>query len=128
MSTKQRKIYRYGENFKMMVVKELEEGSSVLSLQKKYGIKGGQTIQNWVRKFGKYNLLNKIVRVENLKDRNRMKELEEENKKLKIALAEAYMAKDLLGSVIKMADKEYETDLKKNFGDQLPKNGNPIIK
>jgi hypothetical protein len=37
-----------------------------------------------------------------------------------MALADAYMAKDCLEGVIRMANAEYKTDLKKNFGDQLP--------
>ena len=58
---------------------------------------------------------------------DRLKQLEEDNKKLKLALADAYMAKECLEGVIKMANKEYKTDLKKNFGDQLPENLKNII-
>jgi hypothetical protein len=55
-------------------------------------------------------------------ERDRLKQLEADNKKLKMALADAYMAKDCLEGVIRMANEEYKTDLKKNFGDQLPEN------
>ena len=55
-------------------------------------------------------------------ERNKIKQLEEDNKRLKLALADAYMAKNCLEEVIRMADKEYKTDLKKNFGEQLPDN------
>jgi hypothetical protein len=39
-----------------------------------------------------------------------------------LELADAYMAKECLEGLVKMADKEYQTDLKKNFGDRLPNN------
>jgi transposase-like protein len=123
MKTKEQKTtIRYSISFKQMVVKEIEEGKSIEEQRKKYDIRGGQTIQNWVKTFGKNHLLNKIVRVETMDERNRIKHLEEENKKLKLALADAYMAKECLEGLVKMADKEYQTDLKKNFGDRLPNN------
>lgn len=120
METKEQKTtVRYSISFKQFVVKEFEKGSSISFLRNKYDIKGGQTIQNWVKQFGKDHLLNKVVRVETMDERNMLKELKEENKKLKLALADAYMAKDCLEKLVDLADKEYKTDLKKNFGGQL---------
>ena len=116
----QRKTIRYSISFKQMVVQEVEEGSSMEFVRKKYDIGGGCTIQKWITAFGKHHLLNKIIRVETMNERDRLKQLEEDNKKLKMALADAYMAKDCLEGVIKMADEEYKTDLKKNFGSRLP--------
>jgi transposase-like protein len=111
-----------------MVVKEIEEGGGLEFIRKKYGIGGYGTISSWISKFGKNHLLNKIVRVETMNEKNRLKQLELENNQLKIALADAYMAKDCLEGVIKMADKEYQTDLKKNFGNQSPNNIKDNIK
>lgn len=122
--TEQKKTIRYSISFKQMVVKEIEQGSTKDFLRKKYNIGGGQTISNWIKSFGKNHLLNKIVRIETMNEADRLKQLEEENKKLKLALADAYMAKDCLEGVIRMADKEYKMDLKKNFGGQFPENLN----
>jgi transposase len=118
----QRTVIRYSISFRQMIVKEIEEGGSLELVKKKYDIHGGNTIQRWIKNFGKNHLLNKIIRVETMDERNRIKQLEEDNKRLKLALADAYMAKDCLEGVIRMADKEYKTDLKKNFGAQLPNN------
>ncbi len=118
----QRTIIRYSVSFKQMVVKDIEQGSSIDLIRKKYDIKGYSTIQQWIRTFGKNHLLNKIVRIETMDERSKIKQLEQDNKKLKIALADAYMAKECLEGVIKMANDEYKTDLKKNFGDHLPNN------
>lgn len=116
----QKKTVRYSISFKQMVVKEVEEGAALDFVKRKYDIGGGATISNWIKSFGKHHLLNKIIKVETMDERNKLKQLEEENKKLKLALADAYMAKDCLEGVIKMANEEYKTDLKKNFGTHLP--------
>lgn len=121
MQPREQKIsIRYSISFKQMVIKEAEQGSSFETLRRKYDIRGGETIQKWLKLYGKSHLLNKVVKVETMDERDRLKQLEADNKKLKIALAESYMAKDCLEGVIKMANEEYKTDLKKNFGDQLP--------
>ncbi len=117
-----KKTIRYSISFKQMVVKEVEEGNSIEFVRKKYNIGGGGTIQKWIKAFGKYHLLNKIIRVETMNENDRLKQLEEDNKELKLSLADAFMAKDCLERVIKMANEEYKTDLKKNFGGQLPGN------
>ena len=121
-TNQQRIINRYSISFKQMVVKDIEEGSSIERVRKKYDIKGCSTIQQWITTFGKNHLLNKIVRIETMDERSKIKQLEEDNKKLKMALADAYMAKECLEGLIVMANKEYKTDLKKNFGDRLQNN------
>ena len=121
MATNQQKTtIRYSISFKQMVIKELEQGINMRALRRKYDIRGGATIQQWIKLYGKQHLLNKIIKVETMDERDRLKQLEADNKKLKMALADAYMAKDCLEGVIRMANQEYKTDLKKNFGDQLP--------
>ena len=120
----QKSIIRYSISFRQMIVKEIEEGGGLEQVKKKYDIHGGNTVQRWIKNFGKNHLLNKIIRVETMDERSKIKQLEEDNKRLKLALADAYMAKNCLEEVIRMADKEYKTDLKKNFGEQLPDNTN----
>lgn len=123
MSLKQgRTITRYSISFQQMVVKEIEEGNNFEHVRKKYFIGGCGTIQNWVKKYGKHHLLNKQVKIETMTEKDKLKQLELENKKLKMALADAFLAKDCLEEVIEMANKEYKTDLKKNFGGELPNN------
>ncbi len=121
MATKMvRQVIRYSISFKQMLVKEIEDGAALEYVRKKYDIAGHGTLSNWIKKFGKHHLLNKIVRVETMNEKDRLKQLEQDNVRLKVALADAYLAKACLEGVIKMANEEYKTDLKKNFGDQLP--------
>lgn len=118
-----REINRYSISFKKQVVEELESGSSISFLQKKYGIRGAETIQNWIKSFGRHHLLNKTVRIETMDEKNRLKQLEEENGKLKAALADSIIANKCLETLIQVANEEYKTDLKKNFGTDVLKKG-----
>jgi transposase len=111
-----------------MVVNEIEAGSYVEDVRKKYDIGSPATIPRWVHQLGKNHLLNKVVRIETMEDKDRLKALEQELKRVKIALANTTMAKDCLEEVIRLADKEFKTDLKKNFGDQQPRSSRPNTK
>ena len=127
-SFNQKRVVRYSISFKQMVVNEVESGRSCEYLRRKYDIGSTVTIPRWVQRLGKNHLLNKLVRIETMEDKNRDKEKDEEIKRLKMALADAHMAKACLEEVIKMANDEYKTDLKKNFGDQSPKDSKPNTK
>lgn len=119
MTKSVREFKRYSISFKKQVVEEVESGSSYSELQKKYDIRGAETIQKWVRSFGRHHLLNKLVRIETMDEKQRLKALEEENRKLKSALADSVVANHMLETLIKVANQEYDTDLKKNFGNKL---------
>lgn len=116
-----REIKRYSISFKKQVVEELENGSSIWFLQKKYGIRGAETIQNWVKSLGRHHLLNKTVRIETMNEKDRLKQLEAENRKLRDALADSIIANKCLETLIDVANQEYKTDLKKNFGTDVLK-------
>lgn len=119
MAKQQGTTLRYSISFKQKVVKEIEEeGLTFSEAKRRYGIKGGQTIQKWAVSFGKNDLLNKVVRVEMKGERDRVKELEAQVKKLKIALADATLAKDALETLIEVVNEHYQTDVKKNLGQQ----------
>lgn len=123
MSNSKKSQVRYSLSFQQKVVREMEEHGEMLStLRNRYGIKGGETIQNWLRKFGKNHLLNKIVRIETMEEKDQIKEMKDEIHRLKLALADSLMAQKCLETVIEEASKEYNTDLKKSFGEH-PSNG-----
>ena len=117
MAKQQGTTLRYSISFRQKVVKEIEEeGLTFAEARRRYGIIGGQTIQKWAVSFGKNDLLNKVVRVEMKGEKDRVKELEAQVKKLKIALADATLAKDALETLIEVVNEHYETDVKKNLG------------
>src|SRR3954465_8823257 len=90
MAKERRTIIRYSISFKQQVVKEIEEeGLSYEEAKRRYGIKGNATIQKWLAQLGKNHLVNKVVRIEMKGEKDRVKELEAEIKKLKAALADS---------------------------------------
>lgn len=122
MSKISREVVQYSFSFKQQIVQEIETGkSSISELRRRYGIGGAATIPNWIRKFGRNHLLNKVVRIETMEEKDRLKQLEEENKRLKIALADACLAKDCLSTLVDLAKERYNMDLKKTFGTPAPK-------
>jgi len=122
MAKQQGETIRYSSSFKRKVVKEIEkEGLTLMDARRRYGIKGGATIQGWLRNFGKNHLLNKIVRIEMKGEKDRVKELEAEIKKLKMALADTTMEKHVLETLIDIVNEHYQTDVKKNLGQQQSK-------
>jgi transposase len=123
MSNEPKAVVRYSLSFKKMVIREMEEhGVSKEQISRKYGIKGSHTVHAWICKFGNYNLLNKVIRIETMEEKDRIKHLEEEIKRIKLALADSLLAQRCLEVVIEEANKEYRTDLKKNFGERSSPN------
>ena len=48
----------YSEAFKRMIVSEFESGlSTKATLQRKYGIRGNSCIDDWLKKYGKYDYI-----------------------------------------------------------------------
>ncbi|MDR1339481.1 MAG: transposase [Prevotellaceae bacterium] len=87
MTKSRKKYYRYSICFKEKVVEEASSGTSISEVCRRYGINGTNTVQTRIRKFGRDELSNTVVRIEMKRERKRLKELESENKTLKIAVA-----------------------------------------
>lgn len=84
MTNNQKLVVRYSDCFKQMVVADIEQnGLTIHQCQLKYGITGGATIQNWIKKFGKNHLLNKIIRMETKDETSEIQLLKKELKALR---------------------------------------------
>jgi transposase-like protein len=119
MSKIQKTVYRYSNCFKEKVVQEVSSGRSISEVRRRYGIKGGNTVQNWLKKYGRKELLNTVIRVKMRSEDDKLKQLEAEIRRLKIALADATLANDVLETLIDVVNEQYQTDVKKNFGQAL---------
>jgi transposase-like protein len=119
MSKQQKTFYRYISCFKEKAVREISSGISISAVCRKYGIRGSVTVQQWIKKPGRSELLNTVIRVKMRSEDDKIKQLELENQRLKIALADATLAKDVLETLIDVVDEHYQTDVKKNFGHGL---------
>jgi transposase-like protein len=110
-------IHRYSYAFKQKVVTEIERGELTLAQARKlYDISGGQTIQKWIKKFGKNHLLSKVVRIEMKDETDKLKELERQKQQLESALAQAHLKIICLESTLECVNEHYNIDAKKNFG------------
>lgn len=88
-----KEILRYSEAFKKQVVREIESAKygSCCAAAAAYGIGGAMTVGKWVRHYGKAHLLRKVVRVETTEERDELKRLKAECRRLKEALADAHL-------------------------------------
>lgn len=115
MSTDQKIVIRYSTAFKLKVVEQIERGELTVSQARRvYDIRGGQTIQKWLVKHGKSHLLSRVVRIEMKDEKDRIKQLEVEKRKLESALAQAHVDNLFLKELVVIAKEEYGIDLKKN--------------
>ncbi len=109
-----KKIKRYSEAFKRQVVAEYETGISISDLQKKYGITGGMTIPNWVKKYAKQGFRHELVRIQTAEEVNRVKELEQQVQELEQTLGKVVLEKLKLESILEELEERYGVEVKKN--------------
>jgi len=102
-------ICRYSEAFKLAVVSELESGKlvSIGEAMRRYGITGATTVQRWLRKYGRTEHLPRVIRVETLGEKDRLRALERANDRLKKTLAETHMKAVLYESWFEIACREF---------------------
>ena len=100
-----RSYLRYSEAFKRQVVADLERGklASISEANRVYGIRGGSTVSQWVRRYGSEGLLPKKVKVETLKERDELKATRKRIRELEAALADAHIDCNLGDSYLKIA-------------------------
>lgn len=122
---KRGKFIRYSEAFKQEVVREVESGTRSLSEARVVYHLGSCTIQNWIKRMGKFDLLPRAIRVEKPDEKDRIKELERQIKDLKNALAETQVRYILAESQLEVVCEQQGLDV-----DEVKKKlkGNPSSK
>ena len=113
-----KELITYSEAFKMQVVQEISQGkfASMMQAQKAYAICGMNTIRNWIKKYGREDLLPKRVRVETMTEIDELKEAKKRIRDLEKALADSRMDYCLERAFLEIACEEMGTsreDLKK---------------
>ena len=85
-----KQVIRYSESFKMQVISELESGKlkNISEANRKYGIKGAETVKRWLKKYGKNHLVSKVIKVETPEDIDEKKALKKRIAELEKALAD----------------------------------------
>jgi transposase-like protein len=106
---------KYSEAIKKQVVAEYEQGSSISELNRKYGITGGMTVKNWIKKYSKEGFRHKYIRVQTIEEIDQVKILEKRIKELEQALGKTTLEKLKLESIIEELEETYDLDIiKKN--------------
>jgi transposase-like protein len=82
---------RYSEAFKLEVVREVERDDLPFRhAQRKYGIKGCDTVQSWVRRYGNGSR-GKVIRVQRPEEVDELKQLRRQLRQMQAALANAHV-------------------------------------
>ena len=106
-------IRRYSIPFKQQVVREYEGGASIQELREKYGIGGGNTIQSWLKKYGREGLRHKLLVIQQPAEQNQIKELKKRNKQLEEVVAQLSLDKLLLEATVAEMEEVLGPDFKK---------------
>ena len=106
-------VNQYSEAFKRQVVNELEQGKhvSLWAARRAYGIGGATTVTGWVRKYGSKDLLPKRVRIETLKERDKLREARKRIRELEAAVADAHIDYCLEKGFLQVACERLGEDL-----------------
>jgi transposase-like protein len=86
-------VIRYSEAFKLRIVEDVAGGkyASLEEARQRNGIRGGGTLNKWMKKYGREDVLPKRVRVETMNEIDELKEARKRIRELEAALADAYM-------------------------------------
>ena len=112
-------VRRYSEGFKLKILSELSTGKySKKKLGEIYGI-NRTTINEWIKKYNRTDLMNTRILVENQDETTRLKALQNEIKQLKELLIKKDLDKLVMDSYLEVAAEKlgYKNvdELKKNF-------------
>lgn len=125
MQTGRKTIIRYSEAFKLKVLKEIESGQlTQAQAVKKYGINHATTVHYWIKQYRKPHLLQRVVRIEmsnEIKQSDIIKQLKDEKKQLESALAQTQVKLITYETLVDVAGRELNIDLKKTFGSEQHK-------
>lgn len=112
-------VKRYSTAFKQKVVSEIEGGElTVRQAQRRYDLGRGNTVYNWLKKYGKHYQTAKVIRVECPGEVDKVKKLEAEKQELESALAAAHLKILRLESTLEVIEEMSETPRKKKSGKQ----------
>lgn len=131
MEAESKTLTRYSEAFKQKVLKEIETGHlTPAGAVRKYGIGHCSTINYWMKRY-RPQLLRKVVRIEIPNERKRqdeIKKLKAEKQQLESALAQSQIKLIVMETLVDVAGRELNMDLKKTFGSQPLENQKKDLK
>ena len=115
---------RYSEAFKLKVLEELRDvkWKSVQEAARAYGV-SDMSIYKWMRKLGFEHLKGRLIYVKTRTEADRIKELEAEVKRLRLALADEVLDHKIDEAALRLMCRRAGTtpeEVKKKNGGELP--------
>jgi len=87
-NSNERMQVRYSDAFKLKVVQDIEKGKLTISEARRlYEINGTNTVYRWLRKYGKNDLIQKVVRIEMKDEKSQLKKKDERIRELESVIA-----------------------------------------
>jgi transposase-like protein len=117
MTKSKKTLFRYSICFKEKVVQEVSSGSSISEVCRRYGIRGGSTVQRWLKEFGREDLFSTVVRVQTRDEIDELKRLKTENTRLKIAIADMVISQQRTEVLIASINTYYQIDARAQFAE-----------
>ena len=100
----------------MQIVREYEVGTSLHELSEKYGIGGGNTIREWVAKYGRLGVRHQLLVIQSPEEQQQVKQLKARNDQLEKLVAQLSLDKVMLETTLQVVEEQLGVDLKKSIG------------
>ncbi len=106
-------IKQYSSCFKRQVVEDVESGrfDTLMAVQHHYGIGGMDTIQRWLRQYGKHHLTPKVVIVQKPDEKDQIRQLKRRVAELQRVLGQTQAENVLNAEFLKIACEALGCDL-----------------
>jgi transposase-like protein len=115
MEGQEKKGNRYSLSFIIEVISEVERGKiSIKKAQDKYGIGGNNTIQKWIKKYGRLGVNKEVEAMK--KQEIEIEKLKREKQELESALAKAHLKIMSLETLVEVYQENTEKGIKKSLG------------
>lgn len=114
-------VKRYSEAFKEKILGEIRACKySKTEASRLYGM-SVTCIRKWIKRSNYLDLQDDIIHIKMVNEKDKLKEMQEEIRRLKEALADQHLENVALKAVIEAAEEHYKTDLKKNLSSKRSK-------
>ena len=113
-NSNERMQVRYSDAFKLKVVQDIEKGKLTISEARRlYEINGTNTVYRWLRKYGKNDLIQKVVRIEMKDEKSQLKKKDERIRELESVIASLTLHNICLRSYVDVVNENISEEEKK---------------
>ena len=113
-NSNERMQVRYSDAFKLKVVQDIEKGKLTISEARRlYEINGTNTVYRWLRKYGKNDLIQKVVRIEMKDEKSQLKKKDERIRELESVIASLTLHNICLQSYVDVVNENISEEEKK---------------